>query len=120
MVDVAKRQILPAVMRYSTELANSINTIRTADPEADVLAQRSLLNELSPLLKELSLKTKALQDATSTAKHLHGDAYKQGIYYRDVVFKAMQELRQVADKLEVLVDYDMWPLPSYTKMLFRL
>lgn len=120
MVDVAKRQILPAVMRYSTELAHSINTIRTADPEAEVLAQKSLLNELSSLLKELSFKTKALQEATCAAKQLHGDAYKQGIYCRDVVFKAMNELRQIADQLEVLVDYDMWPLPSYTKMLFRL
>lgn len=120
MVDVAKRQILPAVMRYSTELAHSINTICAADPEAEVLAQRSLLNEISPLLKDLSLKTKALQDATWAAKQLHGDAYKQGIYYRDVVFKSMNELRQTADQLEVLMDYDMWPLPSYTKMLFRL
>lgn len=120
MIDMAKRQILPAVVRYSTELANSINTILQADPQADVTAQRDLLAEISPLLRELNLKIKALQDTTTTAKGLHGDAYKQGLYYRDYVFEAMNELRQVVDQLEVLIDYEMWPFPSYTKMLFRL
>ncbi|AGA68565.1 glutamine synthetase [Desulfitobacterium dichloroeliminans LMG P-21439] len=120
MIDVAKRQVLPAVVRYSTELANSINTIRTADPKADVSAQKDLLNEIAPLLKDLGLIIKDLQDATTAAKQLHGDAYRQGILYRDLVFKTMNELRQIVDHLEVLVDYEMWPLPSYTKMLFRL
>ncbi|MGI1658765.1 MAG: glutamine synthetase III [Desulfitobacterium sp.] len=120
MIDVAKRQVLPAVMRYSTELANSINAIRTVDPEADVSAQRYLLDEISPLLKELSLGIKNLQEGTTAARLLHGDAYKQGIYYRDVVFEGMKILRQVVDQLEILIDYEMWPLPSYTKMLFRL
>ena len=101
-------------------MANSINTILQADPQADVTAQRDLLAEISPLLRELNLKIKALQDTTTTAKGLHGDAYKQGLYYRDYVFEAMNELRQVVDQLEVLIDYEMWPFPSYTKMLFRL
>jgi len=120
MIDIAKRQILPVVVRYATELAQSINAIRTAHAEAEVSAQAALLQETSSLLKVLNERINTLLTATSKAKELHGDAYEQGMYYRDVVFKAMNELREVADQLEVLVDYELWPLPSYTQMLFML
>ncbi len=120
MIDVAKRQIFPTVMRYATELAHSINTIRLTDPNLDVSAQSSLLQKTSTLLNELNSFIDSLQGATTQAKQLHGDAYEQGIFYRDVVFQAMNELRNIVDQLEVLIDYEMWPLPSYTKMLFRL
>ncbi|NMA70109.1 MAG: glutamine synthetase type III [Desulfitobacterium sp.] len=120
MIDVAKRQIFPTVMRYTTELANSINTIRLTDPNLDVSAQSSLLKKTTTFLNELNNRIDALKDATTQAKELHGEPYKQGIFYRDVVFQAMKELRNIVDQLEVLIDYEMWPLPSYTKMLFRL
>lgn len=120
MIDIAKRQILPIVMRYATELAQSINSIRSAYSEADVSTQTALLKDISSLLKELNEKINKLQDTTTKAKEIHGDANAQGIYYRDFVFTAMNELRSVADQLEVLVDYELWPLPSYTQMLFML
>ena len=120
MIDIAKRQIFPAVMRYATELAQSVNSIRSAYAEADVTTQTTLLQEISSLLKEFNEKINTLQDVTAKARDLHGDANRQGIYCRDFVFTAMNELRSVADRLEVLVDYELWPLPSYTQMLFML
>jgi glutamine synthetase len=120
MIDMAKRQILPVVMRYATELAHSINTIGSACAEANVSTQTTLLQEISSLLKDLKDKIDTLQVATTKAKELNGDANRQGIYYRDVVFPAMNDLREVVDTLEILVDYELWPLPSYTQMLFML
>lgn len=120
MIDIARRQILPVVMRYATELAHSVNTIRSAYAEANVSTQVSMLQETSSLLSELKDKIDTLEEVTAKAKDLHGEAYLQGKYYRDVVFEAMNELRSVADKLEILVDYELWPLPSYTQMLFML
>lgn len=120
MIDIAKRQILPVVMRYATELAQSIHTIRSAYSEADVSAQTELLHEISSLLKELKHCISTLEENTRHAKELHGDAYAQGVYSRDVVFNTMNELRNIADQLEILVDYELWPLPSYAQMLFML
>lgn len=120
MIDIARRQILPVVMRYATELGKSINTIRSAYAEADVSTQVSMLHETSTHLKGLKDKIDVLEDVTTKAKDLHGEPYLQGKYYRDVVFEAMNELRIVTDRLEVLVDYELWPLPSYTQMLFML
>jgi glutamine synthetase len=120
MIDMAKRQILPVVVRYATQLGQSINTIRSAYAEADVSAQTGLLQETSSLLTELKNKIESLQEVTLKAKELHGDAYQQGKYYRDVVFHAMSDLRVICDKLETIVEYELWPLPSYTQMLFML
>jgi glutamine synthetase len=120
MIDIAKRQILPASVQYATQLGQSINTIRSAYSEADVTAQSALLQEISSLLRDLKEKVDALQEVAGKAKEIHGDANQQAMYYRDIVFSAMNDLRAVADKLESLVDFELWPLPSYTQLLFML
>jgi len=61
-----------------------------------------------------------LEQDVQTANALLGDAYEHGVYYRDVVFKAMEALRIDGDKLETIIDADLWPLPTYAQMLFML
>lgn len=120
MLDMAKRQIMPAVVYYAGKLADSINSISKAVPEADVSAQTALLKELSDNLSGMNKNILVLEKAADTAKKMHGGLYEQGVYYRDVVFKAMTGLRNVIDKVETVMDAKDWPLPTYAEMLFKL
>ncbi len=120
MIHMAKRQILPAVVKYATNLAASINTIKNASAQADVSAQEDILNEVSALLASFKQKVYNLEALAEEAKAMEEDLYKKGVFYRDVVFKAMNSLRADADKLETLVDAELWPIPTYAQMLFML
>ncbi|SCP96386.1 glutamine synthetase III family protein [Anaerobium acetethylicum] len=120
MIDIAAKQIIPAVIRFSTELANSINSIRTACDAADISVQVELLTEVSALLSDMKVALSKLQDVTAIAAEMEGDSQKQATYYRDEVTKAMAELRNPADQLEMLVDKAFWPFPSYGDLIFEV
>lgn len=120
MIDMAKRQIFPAVVKFVTNLASSITTIKSASAQADISAQEEMLKETSALLASLKQRITNLELVTGEAKTLESDIYETGVFYRDVVFKAMEALRTEADKLETLVDAELWPLPTYAQMLFML
>ncbi|MCM8712112.1 glutamine synthetase III [Clostridium sp. SYSU_GA19001] len=120
MVDMAKREILPAVIKFATQLATSINTINATGVAADVSAQAELLTEVSTLTASLKKNISALEEAIEKAASLHGDSYEQAAAYRFDVFEKMAVLRTDADKLETLVDKDIWPLPTYADMLFNV
>ena len=115
MIDMTKHQIIPVGIEYATRLANSINVIKSAG--ADTSVQSEILREASSYLVSLKQGLTELEKATAEAKDIE-DFYAQGIYYRDTVFKSMAELRIEADKLETIIPADLWPLPTYTQMLF--
>ncbi len=117
-IDMAKRQILPAGIKYASKLASSMAEIKAVLPDGDVSAQEETLKETTAALAGFKKKLNALEEAVSGAKS--DDAYELGAYYRDVVFTAMNELRAESDKLETLVDASIWPLPTYAEMLFSL
>jgi glutamine synthetase len=119
-LEIANRQIVPSVIAYTTELATSIKAIKDAGVQVDVSAQTELLTEVSSLLASLKKNIKVLQDVTEKAANLHGDSFKQASYYRDVVFTQMGAVRAAADKLETLVDADLWPIPTYSDLLFNI
>ncbi len=120
MLDMAQHQIIPAAIKYSTQLANSINTIRSASSGADVSVQEDLLNNLCSTLHSFKGNSTNLEKAVREAHAMTTDSYGHGVYYRDVVFKAMEALRIDGDQLETIIDADLWPLPTYTQMLFML
>jgi Uncharacterized protein related to glutamine synthetase len=120
MIDMAKHQILPAAIKYSTQLAQSINTIKAASALVDVSVQEGLLQELGSLIASFNAKLNALENDTQKAPTMTENAYNQSVFYRDVVFTDMQALRLDGDKLETIVDAELWPLPSYAQMLFML
>lgn len=120
MINMAKNMIIPAAVKYSTQLANSINAIKSAASAVDVSVQEGLLIELCDLLVSLKANLSTLEKDTQKATSLTDDAYAQGVYYRDVVFKAMQALRNDGDQLETMIDAELWPLPTYAQMLFML
>ncbi len=119
-LEMAKRQILPAGIAFTTEVAGSINSIKATGVEADTSAQEELLKEVSAALASLKKNITALEKAQAEAESMHGDTYKQAVFYRDSVFTTMNALRSDADKLETLVDKDLWPLPTYADLLFNL
>ncbi|OLN29584.1 glutamine synthetase III [Desulfosporosinus metallidurans] len=120
MIDMAKHQIIPSAVKYSTQLAQSINAIKTASSAVDVSVQEGLLQELCTLLVSFKAKLSTLEKDTQKAITVTDNAYALGVFYRDVVFKDMQALRLDGDQLETIIDAELWPLPTYAQMLFML
>ncbi len=120
MLEMAKRQILPAVIKYTGELAETINLVKSASSKASTSAQEKLLVEVSAILGSFHDDIEALEEAVDGAEKISGDSLKHAEYYRDSVFVAMGKLRENADKLEPLVDKKIWPLPSYSDLLFNV
>ncbi len=91
MIEMAKRQILPAVIAYRAELADSIGSVLGIEGDADV--EKALFAKISDSLKSFSANLAKLEKAVQTAAHLHGDTKAQAEAYRDLVFTAMAKLR---------------------------
>lgn len=119
MIDMATKQYIPAVIKYTTSLAESINSIRTACPEAEVTVQTSILKKCSSLLTTSQKALIALREINENAGSMD-EGKAQAEYYRDHVFPAMENLRAPIDELEMLVDKEDWPVPSYGDMLFEV
>ncbi len=117
MIDVAGKQIIPSVISYSTELANSVLAVSNAGTDAS--AQKELLNDVSALLKDMKSALTTLIDVTEKAGNIT-DASEQAKFYRDTVKTAMTQLRTPADKLEMMVDKKFWPFPSYGDLMFEV
>lgn len=118
MIDIATKQIIPAVIRYTTVLAKSINEVKAACG-ADVSVQTEILMEVSDLLADTKLALSKLEEVTKVAATV-AQGREQAVYYRDEVTSAMTALRTPVDKLEMLVDKAMWPMPSYGDLIFEV
>ena len=119
MVDVATKQIIPAVIRYTTVLAESINSVKAVSAALDVSVQTSLLEKTSALLAE----TKTAMDKLSgliAESESHEEGRDRAVFFRESVVPAMQALRKPVDELEMIVDKDMWPMPSYGDLIFEV
>jgi len=119
MIDMASKQIIPAVIKYTTQLAGSICAVRNACPEADVSVQTELLTESSDLLSDMKVALAALIEATDQAAAMEGGR-EQAVAYHSVVAPAMEALRAPADRLEMIVDKELWPMPSYGDLIFEV
>lgn len=118
MIDIATKQIIPAVIRYTTVLAESINSVKAACA-ADVSAQTEILTEVSALLASAKKALGKLQEVTAQAAAME-QGREQAVYYHDVVMTVMNSLRAPIDELEMLVDKSMWPMPSYGDLIFEV
>ena len=118
MIDMASKQIIPAVIKYATSLAGSINTITAAGVSA-VGVQKNLLNETSALLEKTQ---KALDELVAIENEgcTMEDGEEKAKYYHEKVVPAMEALRAPVDKLEMIVDKEMWPMPSYGDLMFEV
>jgi glutamine synthetase len=119
MIDITSKQIIPAVIKYITSLAHSVNEVKSVCDFVDVTVQTELLEKASELLKETRNALMKLVDLTiDAAKMERGRA--QAEFFKDKVCPAMEALRKPVDELEMIVDKDMWPMPSYGDLLFEV
>jgi len=109
MLNMAKRQILPACIEYSSV------SVSSAGVEAG--PHRELLEDVCGLLATMKKDISQLEKAAARAKKLTDTTKRAGLY-RDKVIPAMHALRATADELETMVDADLWPIPTYAQMLF--
>ena len=117
MIDIASKHIIPAVMRFARNLAGTANEIRQAG--ADVTVPMNLLKETTQLLSETKLALAKLEEVTEAAAKM-ATGREQAEYYYEKVCTAMEELRVPVDRMEMIVDKEEWPMPSYGDLLFEV
>lgn len=119
MIHMASKEYIPAIISYVTSLGDSINSISAACAEADLSVQKDLLTTCSSLLAKAQAALYALKDADKKANAME-EGKEQAEFFRDTVFTAMANLRAPIDELEMIVDKEYWPVPSYGDMLFEV
>ena len=119
MLDMAGKQIIPAVIRYSGDLARSLNEVRTACPEADMSVQTELVLEVSSLLAAMKNAMEEIRKDLEKAGTMSNMKERAHFCYDEMVL-AMNRLREPADRLEMIVDKEYWPFPGYGDMIFEV
>ena len=117
MVEMARKEILPAVIAYQKELSGSILAKKAVLKRGFSDMEEDLLVKLSTLSNNCYAQLGALETALEEAKTI-ADVQKRADYYHDVVFATMQSIRADADKLETLTASNVWPYPTYADLLF--
>ena len=119
MLEMARRDIMPAVSSYLRELSETATAIHAVSVTADCSYEESIIPEMSALLGDACRKVRSLDEALMGAKAVEGSQALAN-YYRDKVFSAMAELRITIDQLETMTPSDKWPVPSYGDLLFSV
>ena len=117
MIDMASKQFLPAFIKYTKTLADTINAVKAAGVDATV--QTETLKEVSALMAETKAALDKLVKVTGEAAAKE-EGEVQATYYHTEVVPAMDALRTPVDKLEMIVDKEAWPMPSYGDLIFEV
>ena len=117
MIDMASKQFLPAFIKYTKTLADTVNAVKAAGVDASV--QTETLKEVSALMAETKVALDNLVKTTADAAAKE-EGEVQATYYHIEVVPAMDALRTPVDKLEMIVDKEAWPMPSYGDLIFEV
>ena len=117
MIDMAKKEIIPAVIKYTNTVASSIQTVEAVGGDASV--QRIVLSDCSRYLKAMNDALIKLEARVARASAFE-NFKERAVAYRDDVCTAMKELRAPADALEMIVDEKEWPFPTYGELMFNV
>ena len=117
MIDMASKQFIPAFIKYTKTLADTVNTVKAAGADASV--QLDCLNKVTELMGETKAALDALVKVTDEAAAKEEGAVQANFYHSDVV-PAMEALRAPVDKLEMIVDKEAWPMPYYGDLIFEV
>ena len=118
MVDMARKEILPAILRYLSDLSASLNEQKKAVPVLPCRVETKLLTRLSALADGIDDAIESLEETVSA--RAEADMTEQAFYIRDSVLKEMAALRALCDETETLTAADYWPFPTYGDLLFRV
>ncbi len=117
MIEMSRKDIMPAVSKFIGKVSDSLNAKRSAIKGVSCKYEESVIEKASFLLDTMNEKTSELERALKEVKKL-SEAQEKANYYRDTVIAIMEELRAAADELEVICDRNIWPYPDYSEMLF--
>ncbi len=117
MIDMTKKQILPAAQKFALSLSNTISALSAANSSLDASYEKDTLEKISSLTKVIYESEKELEKSLETIPEEIG---KQGHYFHEVVIEIMAKLRKACDELEVITPKEMWPFPTYGDLLFSI
>ena len=117
MIDMAGKEIIPAVCKYESSLAKTVNNLKEAGAKA--MVEGKLLEKVEGLLEEAYTAYEELKDVVNKGNKMAAGKEK-AFYYKDVVRRTMDELRQPCDELEQVVDKELWPIPTYGELMFEV
>ena len=118
MIDIANRDIIPAMVHATKDLAESVSMIKDI-PDCDCSVQTNLLRELCELLKDTKEALNRREVAASHGADMT-PGRDQAVFYRDVVKKAMYGRRLPVDQAELMIDKNTWPMPTYGDLIFEV
>ena len=118
MIDMASKQYIPSIIKYMNNLAETMNNMKTASDKVDVSVVEQSLIEVSKLLSEAKQALENLQKKLIETEGIK-ECVKKAMFYRNEIVPIMEALRKPIDELELLVDSNLWPVPSYGSMLFK-
>ncbi len=119
MVDMVKKDIIPALSNYTSKIAENIHTKKQVLDQLSCHAEYSLLEKLSEILEAIYTRITELEKEMHQAHKCKG-ALNTAKFYRDKVFSKMNEMRFFIDSAENLVEREAWPYPSYADLIFRI
>lgn len=120
MIDMIKKQIIPAAVSYAEELGNAAAAKMKLNSEIKCLTERDTVKKLSDLTDELYEAVSSIENELDNVGAYKNDMEKCAKHYRDSVISAMARARRVSDELEKIVADDFWPFPTYEDLLFRI
>ena len=118
--DMVKRDILPAVSAYVSELSNGVLTKKSISEDIPCKAELDIIKRLSGLQDCAYEKLSTLDNAVIGVREAGDDPIAVAAYYKDAVIPAMNELRAVVDEMETLVSSEYWPYPTYADLMYRV
>ena len=118
MLQMAKKDIAPAVMTFTKELSEAVAVKKSVSSSLSTYAEEQVLESLSDKLEQFVKKTGELEDSLAKASDCAEDNLALAKYYRNTVFELMQELRAIGDSMESETYSEYWPYPSYGEILF--
>lgn len=119
MIDMSKKDIIPAVCAYSKSLTDTALNKKSLNADIDCSLEISLVKKLSSLNACLDIKIEKLNTSLLESKN-YSDPKENAEFYRDNIKIQMQELRTIVDELETIVGKDFWPFPTYADLLFSI
>ena len=118
MVEMAEKNMLPSVISFIKELADTAIAKKSLSPSFSVYPETTLIETLSAECEAFAKKTEELKRAVENAVNYHSDSLTLAKYYRNTVFTLMNELREIGDSMERKTSAKYWPYPSYGEILF--
>ena len=117
MLDMARKDIMPAMSAYSAELADAALKKKAVDPDIDCVYEKETIKKINTMITAMSKQVKKLEEDLLAAKSIE-DVAELSLFYKDTILSDMTALRISGDEMETVASAEKWPYPSYGELLF--